>query len=321
MTMTDSKRELIVEIDGFKIFSNSLYKVTHKKDNEAPSGFIQEGATKLPSAGIFNEVQCQYKVMDKASGKGVWDTGFYPSSPCYAGVNKEEVRRVVENLRKFIVVPYESHVGQDEVLHHSGDFWDTYMVTVKDGRVLNTADPNELLALYIMVRGRHVTPKGQEGVPKYKFAQYGIVDMDEAESVRDERANASMDANFEFMSMLKTNPTTLKSVLVYLGIAGATGTVSDKSLKSLFHDWLNAKTDRADEFMRILNMTKDDSQAEIIEIFTKVIDLVKKKVIQRTTEGRYYYDGEILGGDQKSVARNLATNPELEEIKIKLLEM
>jgi hypothetical protein len=317
--MSDN-RVLITEVNEFPIYSNSLYKVIHKADKNAPSGFIAEGATKLPSVGIGNSVSCHYISRGGNGSHGVWDTGFYEKSPCYSTTDEASAKKVLTKLSKYIVEPYETFRSQEKLLNQNSDFWDSYLIDLYEGRVFNTSRPEELLALYIAVLGNHLTPKGLEGSPKFSNADYCIVDLEQAKSVREERSTKVMTTGFEFMSMLKSDPTELQVVLTYLGIGTGKGALDKDIIVPLFHEWLNADIDRADEFQRILKMLESDDSKETVYLFSKLREAVRTKKVQKTAEGHYVLNGEFLGGDLKSAARNLATNKELEESKIELLE-
>ena len=97
-----TEKEVLIEINGLVIKTNSVYKVTNKPDSQAPSGFIKEGTTKLPSAGIGNTVPVRYEITNHAKGTGVFDTGLYVESPCYATLDLKEVQKRVEILHKAI---------------------------------------------------------------------------------------------------------------------------------------------------------------------------------------------------------------------------
>ncbi|MDC7249867.1 MAG: hypothetical protein PQJ49_08135, partial [Sphaerochaetaceae bacterium] len=115
-----NKKETLVDVNGLVIKTNSVYKVTNKLDNTAPSGFVKEGTTKLPSSGIGNTVPCPFKITNKAKGTGIFDTGFYVGSPCYATMDTDKAEKQVAILKKAIVEPYEKKYGRG-ILDHNND--------------------------------------------------------------------------------------------------------------------------------------------------------------------------------------------------------
>ena len=89
--------KVIINVNGLDIKEDSIYTITGKLDKNAPSGFVKEGTTKLPSLGIMNTVVCNFVITNKATNQGVYDTGLYVESPCYAKMPKADVEERVGN--------------------------------------------------------------------------------------------------------------------------------------------------------------------------------------------------------------------------------
>jgi len=312
-------RELIIDVNGFKIYVDSLYKIVHKVDKTAPSGYYEEGSTKLPSMGIGNTIQCDYISREGASTDGVWDTGFYEMSPCYSTTSPDKVKTQIQNLEKHIIAPYEKFKGKENLLSQNSPFWDTYMVQLYAGRVFDTSKADQLLDLYISLRTRQLTPKGGEGNPLFRDSQYCVVDLEKARSVKDERSNKMLEAISSFMMLLENDPSLLKGVLSYMGIATSEDLEPDV-IKPLFYEWINADGGRTDEFERAVGLTKTAQGKDTIILFSLLRKALRSKLAVKTSEGNYACDGHILGGDLKTAAKNVASDPELEEVKILLLE-
>lgn len=320
--MSTSKDSLI-EINGLSIKKDAIYKVTHKPDPNAPSGFVKEGVTKLPSAGIGNTICCKF--IGNGSGStnpldGLYDTGFYPQSPCYANMNKDDVASIVENLNKNIVEPYERIKGEGTLSHLNTEFWDSFMVDLYEGKFFVTEKVEDLLGLYIAMRGNDLTPKEKIGDPRFKFSQYCIEDKEKVQTVKTERANLMVDSIGNFTTLLKTNRELLLNILRYLGIVGVSSDIEDSVLNALVFEWLNKSNKNPEAFSKVFKMSKDRKTKEIVNLFVLVSKLVSKNIISREN-GFYTYNGEELGADMKTVAANLNNDKKLSEIKTALIEL
>lgn len=316
-----SKKETLIDVNGLVIKTDSIYKVTNKLDNNAPSGFVKEGTTKLPSSGIGNTVPCPFKVTNKAKGTGIFDTGLYEGSPCYATLDNETVRKQVEKLREAIVKPYEKKYGKGILDHQNEEFWSEFGINLFDGRYFVTNNVDDLLELYIAMLGYELTPKGEkhEGNPKYSQSDYCIEDKEKVQNIKDERANKMVSAITNFGALLKSDRNTLLNVLRYVGLIGVEGKIDDATLNSLFFEWLNKSNENPKSFDKAYELTKREETFDIVNLYAIASRLAIKNVITRVG-GEYTYKGKTLGADLKTVSMNLNNKKDLEEIKIELLE-
>lgn len=315
-----SDKDLIIEVNGLTIKSKSIYKITGKLDKDAPNGFVKEGTTKLPSLGIGNTVPCRYVITNKATQTGVFDTGFYEESPCYSNLDKEKVREKVEILRKNVVEPYERKHGKGILDHKNEDFWKDFGVNLFDGRFLVTDNVDDLLELYIAMLGYELTPKSAIGNPKYKESQYCIEDKAEARTIKDERADNIMTAITNFGILLATKKNLLINILKYINLIGVTDNIDPITLKSSFYEWLNKSEDNPKIFQKAFELTENVKTSEVIDLFVLVNKLAKKGILKKEN-GEYTYGGKNLGADLKTVANNLNSKQELQDVKIDLLEI
>lgn len=313
--------EVIVVLDGLAIKTNSLYQIQNKPDPNAPSGFVEEGTTKLPSIGIGETIPCRFVESSKNTGAGIFDTGLFPQSPMYATRDKREVEEIIGKLNTFIVEPYERLHGEGILDHKNIEFWSSYGVNLYEKRMFNTSNPTDLLDLLIAVTSFNLTPKGQEGHPKYRGSAYIVVDKDNARSIDSTRANDFIDAVSGFGTLLSTNRTLLLGILRYAGLQGVTKDIKDDTLKPLFNDWVKSSNENTKTFLSYVARTEKSEGRDEIMLFSKLYDLALKHTIKKDPMGSYYYNDTTLGTDLKSAAKNLAYNPELEEIKIAIQEL
>lgn len=65
------EKKVLANVYGFKILSDTIYKVIGKTDTSAPIPFVERGISKVPFEGNKTVVYCPYDNIKK-----VYDTGF-----------------------------------------------------------------------------------------------------------------------------------------------------------------------------------------------------------------------------------------------------
>ena len=317
--MSDVK-ETLIKINGLSIKEDSIYKITNKPDPTAPSGYVKEGTKKLPSMGIGNTEPCPFHTTNKNKGEGVFDTGLYVSSPCYAGKNKDDVRSIVAKLQEIIVKPYEEKFGEGVLSHKNTEFWNSFGVDVYEGRFFVTSKETDLLDLYIAMRAYAITPKEELGNPKFRDSDYCVEDKAKVQNIKAERSNLLMSSIGSFTTMLGSDRSKLLNMLRYLGILGVADDIDDTTLNSMFFEWLNRDLNNPKSFKTVLDLARDKKTKDVVDLFVICSRLATKKVLERES-GYYYYNGENLGADLKTVAKNLNDKKSLAEIKVALIEL
>ena len=317
-TATVVTADTIVEVNGLIIKSDSTYKITPKPDSDAPSGFVKEGTTKLPSMGIGNSVPCRYVITNKATGQGVYDTGLYEQSPCYSTMNQEEVKLLVERLQEKIVIPYEKSHGKGILDQSNTEFWDNYVVDLEAGRYFSTSSIDDLLGLYIAMRGYELTPRDSMGDSKYNDSQFCIEDKAEVKNIKDRRAENIMRALTNFGNLLQTNRPTLINMLKYVQMLGITNEVDDTTLNTVFYEYVQKSETNVKRFLDTLDLVEKD-KGELVNLYAHLTVLARKGMLQK--EGAMYmFNGVELGADLKTAAKNLG-NKKLSKTKIAILEL
>lgn len=309
----------IFEIDGFKVYDNSTYVIRDKEDYNAPSGFIKRGVTKLPSDGVGVTYQCGY--VRKTPTSGVWDTGFWEYSPCYSNKNSEEVKLLVDNLKKSLVEPYERFSGKSgELVQTNDEFWTRKSFEVYTGKVYSTRDPEDRLALYFALKERRVTPKDKKGDATYKQSAYVILDINKDVKRKDEKSANLFKAIGSFEGLLQTDKNRLTGVLNYLNLVVASD-IEDDSFRGIFKEWLEQKNGMNVElFLSLFNETKTEKGKAKVEIYIKLKQsLLKGNVVTKNPNGVLYYNEVEIGPDLKSAASNISKQKEFQTIKKELL--
>lgn len=315
-----SNKKLIAEVNGLAIKTNSVYKIVGKPDDTAPSGFVDLGVTKLPSDGISTSFECKYVITNQSDGSGLYDTGLYEDSPCYAGKDKAEVKETIKQLKKYLVDPYEAKYGKGVLHHLNEDFWSTTgRQTIAEGETLTTEDPDQLLKLYIAMRSYELTPKDLVGSPKFSQSQYVVEDREEVKTIKEERAEQAMEAIANFSALLKTNKSLLVAVLNYVRLSGITEDTSESTIKSAFYEWSQNKNNVA-AFNDAYELASDVKTKDIILLYGVLQKAIAKKVVEYEN-GILFYQGRQLGGDLRTAAKNINSKADLEDVKLQLIEI
>jgi hypothetical protein len=310
---TTEEQDVIVKVNGLEIRRNSVYKISNKPDKTAPDGFQKVGTTKLPSEGIENSVACRYVIQNANTKTGVFDTGFFVGSPCYAGLDDNVKSEKVKALKKYIVSPYETIHGDLCLDNKNLEFWDSFSISLYDGRVLNTANPDDLLDLFIAVNSFELTPAGQEGSPQFNMADYIVEDKHTAMDVDKKRTNARFKAIGTFSMLGIENETKLINILKHLSVIRPNIKPNLVDLQSYFEIWLNKDYQNADAFNKLYEKAKEDEGYNDIVLQVKVMTMILNGKLTKLG-GQYQYKGVDLGVDSKSITQKLKTDTELVEI-------
>lgn len=303
----------LFEVDGFEVMANTRYVIADRTDHNAPSGFVEKGVTKLPSDGVGETFSCPFRAQG-TEGDGVWDTGFYPESPCYANIGNEEAKKIVQGLEKNLLQRYGAFIGGSEKLNHlNNEFWDSKKFRVFSGQSLSTDKIEELMTLYFALRQRKVVPKGKEGEAKYRGTPYYVVDVNQDVKKRDEKALKKFDAIGKFQGMLRTDKSTLISILSYMDIPVADN-VKDSALIGMFSSYIESSEPTIERFNSVVDMSETEQGRQIIEVFLELKKMSRKGKLEKINSV-YYFDGEELGADLKTSAENVVKNKALSELK------
>lgn len=306
---------LIIEVNGLKIKENSLYKVVDKPDANAVTGLREHGSTKVPVEFMGNSAGCRYDIE-----KGVFDTGFYTQSPCYANLPKEVREQKVKMLQQYIVEPYELVHGEGVLDNKNHDFWINYEYILHEGKIFNTENIDDLLALYIATLGFELTPKEAIGNPAFNSSQFCVEDKEITSKKRNERTQNYMKAMMSFATMLGPEKAKLVSCLKFVRMPGSDNldaNTQDSTFHALFHDWLNADVKNVDDFLRVTDMVSKKQGLEEVVLFSHLLELVgSNKVVK--IGGEYSFKENPLGVDLKTAAKNLASRPALKEVKTQI---
>lgn len=315
MSKTKKTNDVLFTVNGFEVRRGSTYKILHKRDADAPSGFIQAGVTKLPSPGVGDTFQCRY---DKKSKK--FDTGFYTYSPCYSNKDRDEVDIIVNSLTKNLVEPMEQIDGEGKLDHTNIDYWDSKRFFVEADMVLNSDDPEDAMLIYFGILTHQLTPKGEEGDTSYSDSAYIIQDTSKVRKLKDERASNKFKAIGVFHALLEQEPTKLNMILNYLGIDYAES-IEPETLMSMFDDYLQRSEDRIISFNNTIAKSKEKKGMEEISVYSalKREVLKPKSKVTKSSSGVLFFEDTEIGQDLRSASENITKNSELKTIKTELI--
>jgi hypothetical protein len=315
-----SKGNLLFDVDGFNVYRDSIYVVRDKEDLSAPSGFIQAGVTKLPSDGIKEMFQCRY--IQKSAKTGVWDTGFYEYSPCYAGIQKEIIQDKIKRLQENVIEPYKQSVGNPNALNHGDDeFWSGLNFSIYTGQVFNTENPEDVLTLYFALLTKQLTPKGLEGDSRYSNSAYVCLDITEDTKKKDERSSKKFRAVGIFENLLNTDKPRLVAMLNYANLV-VSPEIENDAFRGLFDQYLSTGEGfkNIDTFLRLVDETSDDVGRSKVAIYIKLKESYSRNnKVTKNPNGVFYYEDQEIGPDLKAAATNIARTEELKDVKKALL--
>lgn len=313
------EKVLLAEVSGMKIYSNSIYVVTGKKDESAPLGFQEMSISKAPFPNNKTVVPCAW---DKSMG--VYDTGFFTNSSCYNGYSinekKEEVNRRTKNIR----APYEDVTGKD--LDQSNyDFWDSFTVDVYMGRLFSTNDIKDLFDLYIALQAKALTPKEEDGNPEFADSMFLVEDKTTAVDLKKQRQLDKADIIYKFMNAIsgeKLEREKVLDLLLYLDVIHSVEINTDM-VKYVFTNWIDDKNTNVDlykdAYSRYLSGENAEKKYQVLKYHRMIKELAYSGGINLTSNG-LLFNGENLGADFISAAIAVVEDNNFLEQKAKILE-
>lgn len=313
-------KKVLFEIEGFQVFADSVYTIKDKEDLGAPSGFLEGGFTKLPSAGVDEVFQCHARKI--GPNKFAWDTGFYTSSPCYSTISQDEAKIIVSKLEQTIVEPYETSIANPGALNKdNSEFWDSMFFRVFTKKVFNTAKPQEVLELYFALKTRNVVPEDKIGDRKYKNASFVVTNFAEVMEFKNVKLSLNSRATGMFEMLLMKDKPALYNILSFIGVSFS-NKVHDDTLRGMFQQYLASKNGTANVsvFLEACKEIETEAGREKIAIYTQLVKLSKTSdSFKKNSNGKYYYKGEEVGPDIRGASENITTKKEFSSIKDELI--
>ena len=312
----DGDRLLLADMNGFKLYTNTIYKVVGKLDTSAPNGYIERGIAAAPIPGNATLAQCPYN-----SDANVYDTGFYSQSQCYEGMSREEQREESMRRRVNICIPYETK-SQVDLIQNNTDFWDTYMSKIYDGKVYNTNNIKDRMELYIAIHSCMLTPKELDGDPRFMFSYYCVEDQKNAIGTAKRRAIEKSKAIALFNSSIMSTPKERQYALdiaLYLDIIYRDDMTDSDTYIYQFQLWLDNDGLNAEKYMETYERYKKGTNKDVPEMYRILHFLVEKGRVQTTQDG-LFFDGMPLGINKKSAALAIAQDTNLTDTKVKMME-
>lgn len=318
-----NEKELLFVVGDFEVYNDTVYVVTDKPDYDAPSGFIEKGITRLPSDGVGDTFECGFSSQSKGSKNGLWDTGFYTGSKCYAKLNGDSkhaadarTKLAVENVMK----PYAANIGDINKLaqNQDNDFWTTKLMDVYSGQVFNTKDSEDRFQLYFALLTKHLTPEGLEGDSSFKKSSYIVKDINKNMKRKDEKALIEFEAIASFMDVLKTNKNRITSILDYLGMT-VNKDLANGTLMAMFKELIGRDESKLKLYNSLMEESKTNDGMAKLELYKILKSKYPNGGVTKSHNGVYFYKDEEIGGDLKTAAQNIATQKQFSEIKKDLL--
>lgn len=307
------KTKFEIKVPGldFVIKSDTIYTVLPKPDPNAPDGFKEHGTTKLIHPDVTNTVAAPFDV-----NMGVWDTGFYTYSPCLSGMTPEEKEAHVANVTEHIVKKVEQIKGEG-VLDHSmsNNFYDEFPITLYNKVSFNTAEPLQLLMLYLVILGKELAPKEYVGHPLFKKAAYQVVNRETEISNKQQIEIDKSKAIGKFHSLLNSDKEKLGIIMKYLNISNAS--ISDENtFITVFTRFLEDKQDgyrNSNIFLDTLSKFEGKEGEEELYIYDSLNTLSKEGVL-KVFKQEYYLGSHNLGNSIKHAAMSAMVNQDIKRV-------
>lgn len=311
MAKKDStEKEVLFEINDFKVYNDSVYRVKHKVDYDAPSGFVNKGISKIPGTG--ESFQAPFTGVSKSiPNSGRWDLGFHETSHFYkfeSGdvVKKQKVKVAIDK----VLTPYLSASGtsftKEDFIKGNDEFFNNYRINLAEETVFNTSNPIDRFNLYVALLQRKLAPVGRESESTFSGASYAIENLSEKRTRTNVVAKNKLTASSLFGEIIKTDIAKARALMIYMGEAVA-DTTDEDILVEAFMERILTSPSKVETFLA--NYETFSTQEGEIEL--NVYNFLKKAARSQaskvtTVKGQLYYEDTLIGADIKSAAKAIA---------------
>lgn len=315
------KDPILFTIDGFTVYKGRTYRADDKPDGDAPSGFVAARVSKLPSDGVDESFHFRY-VTPRGSREGLWDTGFYKTSPCFLNLDEKESDLISRERVKNVLKPYRDSIGATTALEPSDPkSLDTTAWNVYSGMVYNTNNPIDVMRLYVTLLTGNAAPAGNEKSARYSTSAYLIVDVTKVSKDKEDKNVSVMKTVSMFNKLLETDLEQLDVVLKWLNLGKYPRLVDAETKASIFYETIKDSSLKCRLFLETVESLKDDKEKTKLYIYYRLEENKgKNSKVYVADNGRVFYEDTELGGDFKTAAETIAKNPALTAIKASILE-
>ena len=299
----DDTRIIYADIGGMKIMSDTIYIVSDKKDESAPSGLRELGFSKIPFPDNHTWCSCKYDTR-----AAVYDTGFYRNSPSLLDIPSVERADELNRRLEYIMRPYQ-RVRNQSLDQNDFEFWDSFNVKNYTDKVYDTEDVVARFELYISLLSKELTPASEEGNPSYMDSFYIVENKTNAINYRKRRAVDKLDATAAFAAGINQRGQkrdAMVDILVYLGVINIVDAVDGGFMKAAFAEWVDRERTNIDRFIDIHARAKEDRRfAEILCCHKILKYLYQRNKLQMTVDSVTYKNIYVKTGDLKVAAMTI----------------
>lgn len=282
--------------EKFQVKADRKYLIEEKPTEDTPVELQKVGRSK--AGGFYFEfADIPYSGKSKR-----YDTGLDRTSREFMGKGKEEVEKIL-NERK----PLIEHL--DFLVSKHPDKDETKVIAemrnqrqLKHNLLIDTADLDNYLFLFLAMRGNKITPVNDKGnLARYGSSMYQISDASAKKDYENELATKKFEARQWLMNKLSESR---DEALAYLRYEDFIGVNQDKKSDALLMDMFEKAIERDYEKLTgFLDTIRRVSSEDVLQ-HNVLRQLFFRGVIKKE-RANYLYDGTILGANMKAVVKFL----------------
>lgn len=302
------ERKLLYKLGDFEVYEDSRFKITHKRDDDAPKEFVDRGWSKLP--GVGDSVTAPFVRSASHPDGGQYDLGFEETSYHYR-YNPETAKTTVADLVKNVLKPYAKQVNISETLLR-GDlaFYDKYTFSFDEESVFDMNFPEQRFNFYLMVRRGKVAHSSNYNSSEYSEAKFIAQDLIGERKHKDTLVREKSKATKLFTELIETKRAHLISIFDYIDATSISKEVDNDVIYEYFWDVILPQTASRGKF--IAACEKDENE---VKLYSEIKSKLRKASSGFEKIGEVIFYGDLELGTSIANAAETINNSDTTELK------
>lgn len=302
------ERKLLYKLGDFEVYEDSRFKITHKRDDDAPKEFVEKGWSKLP--GVGDSVTAPFVRSNSHPDGGQYDLGFEETSIHYM-YDSDNAKATASALVKNVLKPYAKQVNiAENILKGDLDFYDKYTFRFDEDDIFDMKFPEQRFNFYLMVRRGKIAHSSNYNSSEYSEAKFIAHDLIGERKQKDTLVRDKSKATKLFTELIETKRGHLINIFDYIDATSISKEVDNDIIYEYFWDVVLPQTAARGKFLAACEKDEDE-----IKLYCEIKSKLKKSSSGFEKIGEVIFYGDLELGTSIANAAEAINNSETTELK------